>query len=134
MLKKIVKFKYFIYLLVSVMLIILLNIGLLFPGKSKKQTITYDKNVIQIGISGNNNAEFLPCQCKYNPYGGLARLATFISDSRLNNPDIIWVNLGDFFSVEDNKEKHGLVMHVLGKMNMNLIVPENKISFKELIF
>ena len=109
--------KYLIISIISLILVIILN-GIIIANK-----VSYSSNTVQIAFSGSNNAEFPPCQCKYDPYGGLAKLATLINESRVKNPDIIWINLGDFLSPDNELKKHKLVMKVMNDMKYDMIVP-----------
>ena len=119
-------FNKIILLICSLLIISLVNLDFGFSEESEnnEEDFKIKKSfAMQIGFSGNNNAEFPPCQCKYDPYGGLARLFTLVKDSRRKNKDIIWVNLGNFFSPEATKEKHNLVKQVLSEMKLDFIVP-----------
>ena len=47
--------------------------------------------------TGNTSGIFEPCRCPTNPYGGVARRVTLISDYRTKAPSLLLVDSGNVF-------------------------------------
>ena len=110
----------------SIFIFVVCNINILFGSK------------VIIIYTANINATYENCACGSNPLGGIDRLQTYIDDFRLNNPNSLVIDGGNFFNSYPFIELNNKALESLSILKYDLLAvgvhlfSENKSLYNQL--
>jgi hypothetical protein len=81
------------------------GLSVLAHGISRAAPATAGRDTLVVLSTTDVIGKTSPCGC-HTPKGGLARMATFSDSLRRRNPDLLWVDAGNFFPEDELHEGH----------------------------
>ncbi|MBN2406145.1 MAG: redoxin domain-containing protein [Elusimicrobia bacterium] len=88
----------------------------------KKEEIAVKKSrTVTIVYTNSANGYLESCNCPENPFGGLVRRMTVLKDIRKKDPEALFIDCGDNFSVRQNDLQAEYVIRMMAMMDYNAI-------------
>ena len=81
------------------------------PARSETDTI------VRILFTNNSNGKLEDCQCRNDPYGGLAERVDLIRSYRKNNSNILFFDSGGYLGLSGIERKGPVVMKLMKEMD-----------------
>ncbi|MFC1490614.1 hypothetical protein ACFL6K_05335 [Candidatus Latescibacterota bacterium] len=71
---------------------------------------------VRILFSNNSNGKLVDCNCRDNPFGGMAERADLIKSYRAENPNVLVLDSGGYFGLSNSEAKGNLILKLMDSM------------------
>ncbi|MFC1651006.1 hypothetical protein ACFL2X_05495 [Candidatus Latescibacterota bacterium] len=71
---------------------------------------------VRILFTNNSNGKLVDCNCRNNPFGGLAERAGLIKSYRAENPNVLVLDSGGYFGLSNSEIKGNLILKLMDSM------------------
>ncbi len=93
---------------------------LILPAGSKITTGDDAETEVRILFTNNSNGKLVDCNCRNDPYGGMAERVTFVTSYRKEHPDVILLDSGGYFGLTSTDRKGPVILSLMEKMEYDV--------------
>lgn len=80
-----------------------------------------DEKTVRILFTNNSNGKLADCNCRNDPYGGLAERVSLIKEYRVQHPDMLLLDSGGYLGLSDVDRKGPVVFKLMEMMGYNAL-------------
>ena len=75
-----------------------------------------DEKTVRILFTNNSNGKLVDCNCRNDPYGGLAERVSLVREYRAQHPDLLLLDSGGYLGLSDVDRKGPIVFNLMDIM------------------
>ena len=83
------------------------------------ETWSNEKITVRILFTNNSNGKLVNCNCRSDPFGGLAERVDLVRSYRRKFPDVLLLDSGGYFGLYGIERKGSLILELMDEMKYN---------------
>ena len=80
-----------------------------------------ESTAVRILFTNNSNGKLVDCNCRNDPYGGLAERVGLIREYRTEYPDVLVLDSGGYFGLTNPAVKGNLILNLMDAMGYDMV-------------